>query len=130
MANLDNIMTVTDERDSRHSMEDIENLYFTDADILHSEMAAAMTCLDFNSLEDDEAIQLANCCQENIAGLSNGLNFIGKVLNTFAVKGVTHFSAESLCQAGHCLTAMGSLIPALSQLQQRAEFKAFSNHEN
>lgn len=92
-----------------------------DTDILFNNMAASLAELSFAGLDEDAALLLANSCEENIAGLCHGLKFMGKTLNTFAVNNAVTFSSESLCQAGHFMAAVGELIPALSQMQQRAE---------
>ncbi|EPB9509933.1 hypothetical protein ACRUXF_004328, partial [Yersinia enterocolitica] len=64
---------------------------------------------------------------ECYAGLLHGLNFIGDTFVTFADNDVLDFSAESLCQLGHCLASISILVPALIQLQASASTKLTNN---
>lgn len=46
---------------------------------------------------------------------------MGDSLITFADNNVNEFTPESLCQLGHGLTAISLLIPALADMQKRAQ---------
>ncbi|EMZ5840133.1 hypothetical protein ACR3CL_004324, partial [Yersinia enterocolitica] len=60
----------------------------------------------------------------------HGLNFIGDTFVTFADNDVLDFSAESLCQLGHCLASISILLPALTQLQTSASGRLTNNALN
>lgn len=104
--------------------------FLSNTDILFNEMAEVMGAFDIQALDEDSSLRLANCCEENIAGLCCGLAFMGKTLNSFAANNIVTFSPESLCQAGHFLTAVSKIIPTLSKLQQRADSQFVSLTED
>lgn len=49
-----------------------------DTDILSSELRDIFRKLDLSQLSAEETFQLANGCEEHIAGLCHGLHFLGK----------------------------------------------------
>ena len=92
-----------------------------ETNLLFSELADAIGKLDISHLSAEDTLRLANSSEECCIGLCHGLSFLGKTFVTFADKNVLDFSAESLCQLGHGLSASAMLIPALLQLQKSAE---------
>jgi len=94
-----------------------------DTDILSSELRDIFRKLDLSQLSAEETFQLANGCEEHIAGLCHGLHFLGKTFVSFAGSNVLEFSRESLCQLGHGLKSAATLLPALMELHQITEQK-------
>ncbi|NUL35993.1 hypothetical protein [Kosakonia sacchari] len=92
-----------------------------DTDILSSELRDIFRKLDTSNLSEEEMLQLANGCEDHIAGLCHGLHFLGKTFVSFADSDVLEFSRESLCQLGHGLKATATLLPALMELHQMTE---------
>lgn len=92
-----------------------------ECDSLYSAMSAALAHLDFSIMDNDELSLAAYYCAETRAGLCHCLNFIGDALITFAENEVYESTPESLCQLGHGLTAICLLIPALTDMQERAQ---------
>ncbi|HDL8469703.1 TPA: hypothetical protein PXR37_001648 [Yersinia enterocolitica] len=86
--------------------------------------------LDMSHLSADDTLELANSSEECYAGLLHGLNFIGDTFVTFADNEVLDFSAESLCQLGHCLASISVLLPALIQLHISASGRLTNNALN
>ncbi|MFP1824526.1 hypothetical protein [Lonsdalea quercina] len=72
-------------------------------------------------MDDGQRLLTADYCEGTRAGLCHCLNFIGDTLVTFADNKVHEFTPASLCQLGHSLISVSLLIPALADLQQRAE---------
>lgn len=64
-------------------------------------------------------------CEEALAGLYQTLNFMGESLLTMAGEGQEHFAYESICQLGHSLVNISQLIPALAQLEAKADQQLF-----
>lgn len=95
-----------------------------DTDCLYSAMRGALAGLDFSAMDDDARMLAADYCEGTRAGLCHCLNFIGDTLVTFADNQVQEFTPASLCQLGHSLISVSLLIPALTDLQQRAETPA------
>ncbi|KAA8994641.1 hypothetical protein FJU30_26120 [Affinibrenneria salicis] len=93
-------------------------------DCLYSAMRGALADLDFSAMDDDARMLAADYCEGTRAGLCHCLNFIGDTLVTFADNQVHEFTPASLCQLGHSLISVSLLIPALTDLQQRAEAPA------
>ncbi|HEN3478930.1 TPA: hypothetical protein U5D84_000542 [Yersinia enterocolitica] len=91
-----------------------------DINRLDSTLTEVIGKLDISHLSADDTLELANSSEECYAGLLHGLNFIGDTFVTFADNEVLDFSAESLCQLGHCLALISILLPALTQLQASA----------
>ncbi|WP_232051965.1 hypothetical protein [Citrobacter freundii] len=50
---------------------------------------------------------------------------MGESLLTMAGEGQEHFAYESICQLGHCLVNISQLIPALAQLEAKADQQLF-----
>ncbi|GKX55917.1 hypothetical protein SOASR030_20290 [Leminorella grimontii] len=94
-----------------------------EANLLSSELADVIRKLDLSHLSAEDVLQLADSSEECCAGLCHGLSFLGNALVSFADKNVLEFSAQSLCQLGHGLSASAMLIPALLQLQKSAELQ-------
>lgn len=92
-----------------------------DRECLYSAMSAALAPLDFSMMSDDERSMVEYYCAETRAGLCHCLHFIGDSLITFADNDVYESTPESLCQLGHGLTAISLLIPALTDMQIRAQ---------
>ncbi|EOC6210441.1 hypothetical protein ACTJN4_21100 [Citrobacter freundii] len=46
---------------------------------------------------------------------------MGESLLTMAGEGQEHFAYESICQLGHSLVNISQLIPALAQLEAKAD---------
>ena len=90
-----------------------------ESDSLYSAMSAALAHLDFSAMDNDELLLAACYCAETRAGLCHCLNFIGEALVTFAENETYESTPESLSQLGHGLTAIGLLIPALTDIQKR-----------
>ncbi|SUW65601.1 Uncharacterised protein [Buttiauxella agrestis] len=95
--------------------------HLADTDVLYSDMAYAISAINLESLTSEEALELASHCEDSIAGLCHTLRFIGKSFITFADHNVVEFSQETLCQAGHGIAAISSLIPVLHRLEQKAD---------
>lgn len=89
-------------------------------DIFYSDMANAVSGLDMTNMSEQTIEQLGEACEANSAGICHGLNFIGDTLVTFAMNNVVEFTPESLCQLGHCLAAISSLLPMLFTLHEKA----------
>ncbi len=92
-----------------------------DRDGLYSAMSNALAHLDFSRMDADELSFATEYCAETCAGLCHCLHFMGDSLVTFADNNVNEFTPESLCQLGHGLTAISLLIPALADMQKRAQ---------
>jgi hypothetical protein len=92
-----------------------------DTNILSSELKDIFCRLDISHFNSQETYQLAENCENSIAGLCHGLHFLGKTFITFAENATLEFSPESLCQLGHGLRATANLLPALLELQLTAE---------
>lgn len=92
-----------------------------DTNILSSELRDLFLKLDASHLSEEEAMELSFCCEESIAGLCNGLQFLGKTFISFAENDTLQFSPESLCQIGHSIRTAASLPPALMELNRSAE---------
>ena len=90
-----------------------------ESDSLYSAMSNALAHLDFSAMDHDELLLAACYCAEARAGLCHCLNFIGEALVTFAENESYESTPESLSQLGHGLTAIGLLIPALTDIQKR-----------
>lgn len=95
--------------------------HLADTDVLYSDMAKSISAINLDSLTSEEALELASHCEESIAGLCHTLRFIGKSFITFADNNVVEFSQETLCQAGHGITTISSLIPMLHRLERKAD---------
>ncbi|UNK60960.1 hypothetical protein [Buttiauxella ferragutiae] len=95
--------------------------HLADTDVLYSDMANAISAVNLDSLTSEEALDLASQCEESIAGLCHTLRFIGKSFVTFADSNVVEFSQETLCQVGHGIAAISSLIPVLHGLERKAD---------
>ncbi|MDN4360081.1 hypothetical protein OA801_18115 [Citrobacter portucalensis] len=55
------------------------------------------------------------------------LNFMGESLLTMGGgEGQEHFAYESICQLGHSLVNISQLIPALAQLEAKADQQLFA----
>ncbi|QRQ76565.1 hypothetical protein JQN59_22470 [Citrobacter sp. B72] len=54
------------------------------------------------------------------------LNFMGESLLTMVGEGQEHFAYESICQLGHSLVNISQLIPALVQLEAKADQQLFA----
>ena len=54
------------------------------------------------------------------------LTMAGESLLTMAGEGQEHFAYESICQLGHCLVNISQLIPALVQLEAKADQQLFA----
>ena len=91
-----------------------------DTNILSSELKDIFCRLDISHFNSHETYQLAENCENSIAGLCHGLHFLGKTFITFAENAALEFSPESLCQLGHGLRATANLLPALLELQLTA----------
>ncbi|ETS32820.1 MULTISPECIES: hypothetical protein [Photorhabdus] len=94
---------------------DIENY----CDIFYSDMANVVSVLDTADMSEQDIELLEEACEANSAGLCHGLHFLGDTLITFAANDVVEFTPESLCQLGHCLVAISSLLPMLFTLYQK-----------
>lgn len=92
-----------------------------DTDVLYSGMANVISAINLDSLTSEEALELACYCEANIAGLCHMLSLVGKSFITFANSNVVDFSQETLCQAGHGIVAISSLIPMLHRFEQNAD---------
>ncbi|QLH63406.1 hypothetical protein [Serratia symbiotica] len=92
-----------------------------EANMLSSELADVFCKLDL-----DDALQLANSSEDCYFGLCHGFHFLGKTFVSLTDSDQLEFSAETLCQLGHFLTASAILLPALLRLQKAAEFKIFN----
>jgi hypothetical protein len=92
-----------------------------DTNTLSSELKDIFCRLDISHLNSQETLQLAEKCENSIAGLCHGLHFLGKTFITFAENDELEFSPESLCQLGHGLRATATVLPALYELQLTAE---------
>lgn len=92
-----------------------------DTHILSSELKDIFCRLGISHFSPEETYQLAESCENSIAGLCHGLHFLGKTFITFAENATLEFSPESLCQLGHGLSATATLLPALYELQLTAE---------
>ncbi|HII2981743.1 TPA: hypothetical protein ACY2HE_003075 [Yersinia enterocolitica] len=103
-------------------LPDINRLYPTLTEVVGK--------LDMSRLSADDTLELANSSEECYAGLLHGLNFIGDTFVTFADNDVLDFSAESLCQLGHCLASISVLLPALIQLHISASGRLTNNALN
>ncbi|HDL7822971.1 TPA: hypothetical protein PXP39_000779 [Yersinia enterocolitica] len=101
-----------------------------DINRLDSTLTEVIGKLDLSYLSADDTLELANSSEECYAGLLHGLNFIGDTFVTFADNEVLDFSAESLCQLGHCLASISILLPALTQLQTSASGRLTNNALN
>ncbi|QXF34735.1 hypothetical protein CE143_17355 [Photorhabdus luminescens] len=93
-------------------------------DIFYSDMANAMSRLEMTNMSEQAIEQLEEVCEANSAGICHGLHFLGDTLVTFAMNDVVEFTPESLCQLGHCLVAISSLLPMLFTLYQKANQEA------
>ncbi|EPZ8126415.1 hypothetical protein ACXV6R_004341 [Yersinia enterocolitica] len=93
---------------------------------LDSSMAEMIVSLNFSDMSNDDCLQLADHCEAACAGLYHCLDYLGDSLITFADHNVLTFTPASLCQLGHSLTTISSLIPALSRLEQliKADIRA------
>lgn len=100
---------------------EISRPQLADTDVLYFDMANIVAAVNLDNFSTEENLQLASHCEESIAGLCHALSFIGKSFITFADNNVVEFSQESLCQAGHGITAIGSLIPLLHGLERKAD---------
>lgn len=90
----------------------------SDADILYSRMAGTIANLEFPDMSMEECLQLASDCEEARAGLCHCLHFIGDSLVTFAGHDALYLTPTNLFQLGHSLTAISSLLPMLTDLEQ------------
>ncbi|WMY73931.1 hypothetical protein RHD99_21245 [Buttiauxella selenatireducens] len=95
--------------------------HLADTDVLYSDMAHTISAINLDALTSEETLELASHCEESIAGLCHALRFIGKSFITFAEQNVVEFSQETLCQAGHGIAVISSLIPALHRLERKAD---------
>ena len=95
--------------------------HLADTDVLYSDMAYAISAINLESLTSEEALELASHCEDSIAGLCHTLRFIGKSFITFADQNAVEFSQETLCQAGHGIAAISTLIPMLHRIEQKAD---------
>jgi hypothetical protein len=86
-----------------------------------SPLAEAFRHLDCRHLTTEENLALSFGCEEALAGLYQTLNFMGESLLTMAGEGQEHFAYESICQLGHSLVNISQLIPALAQLEAKAD---------
>jgi len=101
-----------------------------EADLFHFPLADAFRHLDCHSLTTDENLALSFGCEEMLAGLYHMLNFIGDSLVSIAGENQEHFSNETVCQLGHSLTNISQLIPALVQLEAKADQQLFTTELN
>ncbi|ELK6658244.1 hypothetical protein [Citrobacter freundii] len=95
------------------------------ADLFYSPLAEAFRHLDCLHLTTEENLALSFGCEEALAGLYQTLNFMGESLLTMASEGQEHFAYESVCQLGHSLVNISQLIPALAQLEAKADQQLF-----
>lgn len=115
MANINN---TTAAHEHRHSEAFPSVNYDPNAGFMHFPLANLVSLLDCNALTEAEALQLLDCCDESVAGLCQTLHFLG---NTLAMADRMEFESKCLMQAGHSLSAISDLIPAIMQLREKTE---------
>ncbi|KTL59737.1 hypothetical protein AA106_15850 [Photorhabdus laumondii subsp. laumondii] len=91
-----------------------------DLDILWSVMSDAIASLDFSCISDTVLCQLIESSKENTMGMCHGVTFLGDSMLSFASNNIHEFTPESLCQLGHSLEALSSLLPMLFTLHEKA----------
>lgn len=97
-----------------------------DADLFHFPLAEAFRHLDCSQLTTEEYLALSFGCEETLTGLYHTLNFIGESLLTMAGENQERMSNESVCLLGHSLMNISQLMPALAELEAKADRQLFA----
>ncbi|KLV63901.1 hypothetical protein DJ535_21540 [Citrobacter murliniae] len=97
-----------------------------EADLFHFPLAEAFRHLDCSQLSTEENLALSFGCEETLAGLYHTLNVMGESLLTMAGEKQERMSNESVCQLGHGLMNISQLIPALAELEAKADQQLFA----
>ncbi|WP_203448934.1 hypothetical protein [Photorhabdus khanii] len=92
----------------------------SDVNILWSGMSDAIASLDLSCVSDTVLCQLIESSKENAMGICHGVTFLGDSMLSFAGNGIHEFTPESLCQLGHSLSALSSLLPMLFTMHEKA----------
>ena len=78
------------------------------------------------AISTEENLALSFGCEETLAGLYHTLNVMGESLLTMAGEKQERMSNESVCQLGHSLMNISQLIPALAELEAKADQQLFA----
>lgn len=89
-----------------------------EANLFHFPLAEAFRHLDCSQLSTEENLALSFGCEETLAGLYHTLNVMGE--------NPERMSNESVCQLGHSLMNISQLIPALAELEAKADQQLFA----
>ncbi|MCW7761478.1 hypothetical protein [Photorhabdus luminescens] len=92
----------------------------SDVNILWSGMSDAIASLDLSCVSDTVLCQLIESSKENTMGICHGVTFLGDSMLSFASNNIHEFTPESLCQLGHSLSALSSLLPMLFTIHEKA----------
>lgn len=90
-------------------------------------LADAIRHLDCDHLTLEETLALSFGCEDSLAGLYSTLNFMGNALVSLSSEKPVQFSPDSIHQLGKSLVCFSELIPALVQLEAKADQQLFAS---